>query len=493
MTRGDAARRTGCWTARRPAPWCGLVWVLFWALQTLACSSQRPPHAGTLPAGTPPRLLVMALDAVPYDVVAKLSAEGVFAGFHAPVPMISTFPSATSLAMSGILEPFGLDRSTGYEARFFDRARNRIRGGGLLSYNRLRFPWREAWDWKTGTAHKLASGMAPVRASAGEMDDALAAFLASDQPIFLAYNDATDLAGHLKSPSALDAILRRLAGRLNAMHQEHPNRPFYTVLFSDHGQAGGAPLLNVRRGVHRALHKADFRRTGHLHSARDIVLVPFGLLSSLIAYTAPDSAWAAAAAIATVDGVDLCVAAHGDDAWQVLGHNGEAVVERQRLPHGRTLWRYRHQDGDPLALGALLDDRDDDGWHEDAWWYARTLEHIYPDALYRIARGFELVENPASVICSLETRAMYGAKLTSMASRMSVGHLKWTHGALHRTPTLGFVMSDLPGWQPQGAVRFDQALVPFANYARERYAITRIIEGERPIPALAPGSSWGNR
>ncbi len=82
----------------------------------------------------PPRLLMIALDAVPYGVVARvadptLGDNAAFHGFAGPAPVISTFPSTTSLALAGMLASFGLDESPGYEHRFYDRGRNRKRGG----------------------------------------------------------------------------------------------------------------------------------------------------------------------------------------------------------------------------------------------------------------------------------------------------------------------------------------------------------------------------
>ncbi len=53
---------------------------------------------------------------------------------------------------------------------------------------------------------------------------------------------------------------------------------------------------------------------------------------------------------------------------------------------------------------------------------------------------------------------MYGAAYTVFGSRISTGRLRWTHGSMPREPSLGFVMSDVPGWQAPDAVRFDQAL-----------------------------------
>lgn len=94
------------------------------------------------------------------------------------MPLISTFPSTTSLAFAGILEPLGLDRSPGYEAKFFDWDRRRVRGGGLISYNRIPFPWHEFWDWKLPSLWaKLTSGVHPIQVCYRSIERSLEALL----------------------------------------------------------------------------------------------------------------------------------------------------------------------------------------------------------------------------------------------------------------------------------------------------------------------------
>ncbi len=448
---------------------------LAWCL----AASVSEPASATPPSSGPPRTIILALDAVPYRTVVTLRAvkpggDRLLTGMRGPSALISTFPSSTSLAMGGILEPFGLKPSLGYEARFFDRARNELRGGGLISYNRkqLKFGWRTIWDWKAGNVRKITSGLRPIRASISAIDDALEAFLRSDETLFFAYCDATDLVGHLRSPEALAVVLDRLDASLTTVRSRHPDQPFVTVLFSDHGQDGGAPLINVRKPVRRALASAEMVLTKRLRSGDDVVLVPYGLLSSIVAYTTPTGAARAAQAMASVPGVDFCVApvAGVDDRWWITAGGGDDVDGdggaefARRMVNGLAQWRYRSRGGDPLGLATIGEDSPGDevgAWLDDDWWFERTRGHRYPDPLHRIARGFELVTHPASVLCSLEASHMYGAAVTSASSRMTVGTIHWTHGAMLRNASLGFVMSDHPDWDPAPAVRFDDALKPF--------------------------------
>src|SRR3990172_1815888 len=75
----------------------------------------------------PPRVLFIAIDAVPFATMqaSAADADNAFLGSLAgPVPLISTFPSSTSLALAAILQPIGVADSPGYEAKRYDRAAN---------------------------------------------------------------------------------------------------------------------------------------------------------------------------------------------------------------------------------------------------------------------------------------------------------------------------------------------------------------------------------
>lgn len=433
---------------------------------------------GGLDAQEPPRtrLLFIGLDAVPYRTVERLSDPelgdaALFRGLRGPVPLISTFPSTTSLAFAGILEPVGLEKSPGYEAKFFDWDEGRVRGGGLISYNKIKFPWREFWDWKMrGLFRKLLSGARPVKTTNRSIRQSLAAFADSDDEVYFIYYTTTDLVAHLESPPGLEPVLRRLDEGLRELRERQPERPFRVVLFSDHGVAGGEPLVNVRRGVKRALKDAGYHPAKHLRQANHVVFVPFGLVSSFVAFTRGNAREETAEVMAGVEGVHICATpALSGDGWKVFGGDGgSALVRIVDDGRGQELWSYEPLVGDPLELAPTVEglrERANDAHavaFPDRWWLEATREQEYPDPLYRIVRGFDLVENPASVICGNRPGYMYGACSTELASRLSVGRLRWTHGALDEEASLGFVMSDVEAWEvPSGPVRFNEALLPF--------------------------------
>ena len=421
-------------------------------------------------AAEPPRTLFLLLDAVPFDFVTEVTdperpGGPLLATMSRPAPFVSTFPSSTSVAAAGILEPAGLEPSPGYEARFFDWERRRARGGGPISYFKIDFPWRDFFDWeKKGVARSAVGALRPIKASLYRVEKAVAAFLESDDPLFFAYVEATDTAIHLKGPRSMEPVFAALDRELAAARRRRPDLDFRVVLFSDHGISGGEPLANVWRPVRRALKEAGFRLGRRLKRPRDAVLTPFGLVSSFEVYLDPAVAREAAEVLATVSGVDLCVVPADETAWWVEGREGAARLER--LAAGEE-WRYRPHTGDPLDYAGVVarlaerSGRPSADRFPDAWWREATAGHRYPDALYRIARGFDLVTNPASVLCSLEPGHMYGAAKTEVLARLRSGRLRWTHGALHSRASLGFLMTDEPGWKPTPGLRFDRGLLPF--------------------------------
>lgn len=421
-----------------------------------------------------PRLLFFALDAVPYGLVEELTdptrEDGpLFEGFSRPVPVISSFPSSTSLAFSGILEPFDLPKSPGYEAKFFDRDANAIRGGGLRSYHKIPFGWREFFTWNYNAPIKRALASArPVKGAVREVEWVLGQFAQSDEKVFHGYSALTDAVAHLAGPEGLIPALTTLDEGIAKLRRENPDKPFHAVIYSDHGVDGGEPLDNVREDVEAALEAAGFRLAEHLRRRDDVVMVPFGLVSSFEVYAKRGRGADVARVVGVVEGVELCVAREpGAEAeWRVVGASGEAVVARRI---GSRSWTYRVETGDPLGYAPLLDQlRQDAGdpersWFPDDAWFEVSHDHRFPDALYRLSRTFDLVQNTASVACSVGDGHMYGAGITDFLARVSGGRLRWTHGALTATASNGFLLTDLPGWRPPEALRFDRALAEFAR------------------------------
>lgn len=426
----------------------------------------------TLAAGDEPpkRRLFITLDAVPFQVAADvmdpaLGDEALFQGFKGPTRLVSTFPSSTSAAVPGILGPIGLKRSPGYEARFFDWQERKVRGGGAVSYGRIEFPWRDFFDWgRKGIAGSAIEAVKPVKSGIKRLRNAMDDFVQSDKDEFWIYSAATDIAGHVLSPEAIKEFFHALDEMILDARRASPDRPFDVVVFSDHGMDGGEPLINLFKPAKKALQQSGYRVKKRLEGPRVVVLTPFGLVSNFEAYTEVENKGPVAEILAGVEGVDLC-AYELEEGWRVESHRGSATF-RQQVMDGELWWSYEPHHGDPLDF---LDEVEEmksaglvrDGWLPDEAIFEASAEAENPDPFYRVARAFEVVTNPASVICSASRGYMYGAPRTAFMAKVGKGRLRWTHGALNREATLGFLFSDVEDWQAPEAVRFDRAILPF--------------------------------
>ena len=419
-----------------------------------------------------PRTLLISLDAVPYWVVAdlmdpELGQEALFPGFKGPVPIVSTFPSSTSVAMVGLLQPLGLGKSPGYEAKFFDWEQLKVRGGGIVSYSKIEFPWREFFDWgRRSPAGSAIEAIKPVKSGIKRLRNAIEEFAESEVDVSLVYLAATDIAVHVVGPDSVKRLLEELEVMLEDARARRPDRPFETLIFSDHGVAGGEPLINVSKATKKALKTAGFKVKKKLRKPGTVVMTPFGLVSNFEAYTRDEHKVQVAEILAGVEGVDLCVYQQSENQWGVIGPAGSASFKR-RVQSGIE-WLYEVEGEDPLdyveVVRHLADaDPGRHGWVTEESLFNATKNLAFPDALYRMADAFSLVLNPGSVVCSTGIDYMYGAGSTAAMASMGKGKLRWTHGALNTNATMGFLISDAVYWTAPDFVRYDEALLPFLD------------------------------
>ena len=315
------------------------------------CATSRHPerpHRPDLPERIGgKRTLIVSMDAVPFTAIERLTGdegERLFAHLGRPVPLLSSFPSSTTLAFTGIFEPFGLETPPGYEARFFDRERGKVRGGGLWSYQKIRFSWREFFDWKThGLLAKWVSYVRPRSSARKEVRRGVEAFLASDHDPFFVYIGATDGVAHLDGPGGFERVFAELEHELAAARAKED---FFTVVLSDHGvgplDERAPPLRNVRKGVREALRAAGDPISSS-PGEDGVALVPFGLLSSFVAFSSPERDEDIAAALSGVEGVAVCAAPSGE-GWVVRDGEARAVITR-RGDAGATEWLYEPVSG----------------------------------------------------------------------------------------------------------------------------------------------------
>jgi hypothetical protein len=427
-------------------------------------------------AGAAARTLLIGVDAIPYDLVVKLTdpalgEKALFKGMRGPMAVINTFPSDSYVAWTGLLQPLGSAPALGYEACYFKRVDLQLRG--CFSLVKVPAPWRDVFDWSLqGLVRKgLAYGW-PKSYSVHEVEQGLAAFMESDKQVFKMYVVSTDALGHIFGPDAQGEFLRALDRALQALREKYPQRPFHVVLISDHGMAGGKALKNTWLQIATTLAKAGFRVGNSIERNSDVTVVKFGLVSGFVTYTSSGAESEVASLLTSVPGVDLC-ATKDQSGWRVFSARGNALIAR-KAGRSEPLWSYRTLTGDPLGYEPLVVAlRSQSGtprqqWFADSLWFEASKNHFYPDALYRIAEAFKLVENPASIVCSNSPGYMFGSLFTEYVSLPTIGPLRWTHGALYRDASLGFLMTDVPQWPISDLVRFDRALAPLAQLTRTR-------------------------
>ena len=147
-----------------------------------------------------------------------------------------------------------------------------------------------------------------------------------------------------------------------------------------------------------------------LKNKSDVALTPFGLVSSFEAYVDSPDTRRVARLLVEVPGVELCTLPE-EGGWTVFGEGSEARIRHRKFA-GKDEWSYQPMQGDPLGYVSLvsrLKGKSTSVWIEDSRWLEASAFSDFPDALYRIARSYDLVENAASVVCSLEPGYMFGA------------------------------------------------------------------------------------
>ncbi len=396
-------------------------------------------------SGATPKRLVIALDGVPFTVIAELRAEGCFRRFHDPARQVSTFPSITSPAMVEILHA---PDSPGYEDHFYDREHNRLVGGvqgRLRGGSFIKGTWREQFDYHA-PAFKGALGYvaAPVGAMVLAQLDLSAfkkAFRKSTAPEFIGYIGETDSLAHLGGKEAQKSFLRTLDRTLEELIAESGGQ-LEVEMFSDHGN----DFAKHRKvDLNAPIKQAGFEIDKNLKHVKSVVLPKYGLIGCGALFTAPENRASLAEVCAAVNGVDFAAYKEAGDG---SGEECEAVViisrrGRARIKRAQDRFSYELIKGDPLELSTVassLRERglmDAAGFASGAEWLKATGDHQYVDPLRRIFDGLTShVQTLADVIVSCEDGWYIGNQFFD-----TVTHLCATHGNLRRGETEGFAIS----------------------------------------------------
>lgn len=399
-----------------------------------------------------PRRLLLCLDGVPFEIIERARARGLFAEFNAPTKLLSPFPTMTNIALSTMLRA---SAPPGYESLYFDRATKSLQGGigkylGWRTPDKIPSSYMRELDYQEPLACEFLIYVAPERVWRADFRRFHERFQSAPRDRdFFAFIKATDGLLHLGGAEQLLDALQSLDKILRAIKKQH-GAETEMVLFSDHG-------MNLVESK-RVYLKSHLRRFGYTAAARlhednpCVVSIPaFGLCSYAAIYCADEEAANVAGCLATLEGVDFSLYREGDAAV-IKGARGAARIHARACACGKSSYRYQKIEGDPLELARVLrnlkgdGEIDADGYATDAAWSARTLDHIYPNALSNLygAICHARVGNTANVLVSLRDGYFYGARVFARMVR----HLHATHGNARRESSTAFLMSTHQSFSP---------------------------------------------
>ncbi len=393
------------------------------ALKSLARPRADDPEA---------RWLVICLDGVPFADLAALWEEGHFREFFRPAPLIAPFPTASGVALS---EAFHTAPVEGYEDRYFDRARNRLAGGALMTTTGAHIPYLELLDYDMPGYLKGLAYTLPVKSYRADLGRFRTHFLASRAKIYLAHIASSDSLYHILSRAEMRQRLLEADALLRELYLDAGGKLRLTV-FSDHGNS----LAEGHRvPLREHLAAGGWRLAEQCGGPRDVAVPAYGLLGFFAVYCIGQEKSALADHLAQLPGADFVAYT---DAGGVTIVNKEGAARLEWKPDG-SAFRYQPLTADPLALSDVLvelkktDQLDSEGWVSDADFFAATRHHRYPDPAYRLwSWATNHVHNRAEMVVSLRPGFHYGTSSFEWVVTMTS-----THGSLDAAQTLGFAMS----------------------------------------------------
>jgi hypothetical protein len=395
---------------------------------------------------TRPRRLLLCLDGVPHEVMEAAKGRGLFDAFGNPSRLLSPFPTMTNIALSCMLNA---SAPLGYESLYFDRNARELRGGvrkyiGRRTPDKAPSSYMEKLDYQEPLAFEFLVYVAPEAVWRADMQRFRERFRnAPRDRDYFAFLKGTDGLLHIRGRNRLDAALESLDRILREIHSWCGDET-EIVLFSDHGMN-----LQENKRVHLQTHlyRYGYSVTSHLAKrARHSVAIPaFGLCGYAALYCGgEEDAAPLSDALVSLEGVDFALHRDGDETSVIVkGTRGAARIERKQ-DEQKTLYRYQQMTGDPLHLApiacSLAEEQlmDENGYAPDDVWYARTADHVYPDALANLFSSLHArrVGHTADVLLSLQDGYYYGASIFSRLVRLAA-----THGNALRSSTNAFLMS----------------------------------------------------
>lgn len=395
---------------------------------------------------TRPRRLLLCLDGVPLEVMKAAQGRGLFDNFQSPSRLLSPFPTMTNIALSTMLRA---SAPLGYESLYFDREKREMRGGvgkyiGRRTPDKVPSTYMDKLDYQEPLPFEYLVYVAPEMVWRADMRRFRERFSrAPERRDYFAFLKGTDGLLHIRGRAPLDIALASLDKILRDI-QASCGTETEIVLFSDHGMN-----LEENRRVHLQTH---LRRQGYElatsfkeRTGRRVALPAFGLIGFSALYCADEEAASILAdRLVELEGVDFSLVRDGSSIVVVKGERGTARIHRRPSASGSNFYRYEQVENDPLQLKEIASEleqsgeMDEDGYASDDAWFARTHDHIYPDALENLFESLQggRVRHHADVLVSLKDGYYYGSTIFSRFVRLAA-----THGNAMRASTSAFMMS----------------------------------------------------
>lgn len=445
----------------------------FFLSLTVSCGFHKP-EVKILPdaekeAG---KILFIAIDGIGYEMMHELQKEGHFKDFQPVVPLIVTFPSATTIGFTGIFRPLDVGKVPGYESRFYSYKENKVIGGTPGDIYKIHINYKTYFDAFRHTMYEKAVMYAfPGVAGKEDLMRTEKLVLESPKKIIMTYLGGTDGAQHLLGRTRMkrfmifmDRFLQRMKRRYDREHHE----PLKIVLFSDHGFHFDHLKMVPTGNIDKALEEAGLHASHRLIDENDALAVEYGLLSAGVMMTKPHHEEQAARAIHRLEGMDMVFWPEGNNRIHLINSKDEEALFDYRSSGN---YRYAAIRGDPLGYLPLLEKNGfkSGSWIPDGRWKEMVSKAWYPDAGYRLFDAFfNLVENRASVIFSLKPDYQFGGLAALLGTYLKFGH-KGTHGGLFWDTSAGMVMTDDSKMELPEAVRYDEMFKLFLPRVTKAY------------------------
>lgn len=407
------------------------------------------------------RTLFIGLDGIDFELVDELKHEGFFPSFQNPIPMVCTFPSATTIGFTGIFQPLGAGQVLGYESRFYSIDENKVVGGTPFDVYKYPIPYKYYFDYfRHSMQSKSVMYSFPSMASKQDLVSTRNTVFEINKNVVMTYLGGTDGSAHLLGRTRTKRTLKFMSDFLEKLQQKHLDQkgePLRIVLYSDHGFQYENLKTVSNSELKRKLAAKNFQIANSITSDNDIVFTRYGLLSAGVAFTNIHQRAEKARTIASVKGVDL-VFWHLGDKRKIFVANGqgeEAYFEFR----GSNSYRYVPVTGDPLDYVSLLKRNHFAAgkWLKDSVWKDISFAHTYPDVGYRLYDSFfNLVKNNSTLMFSLHPNYQFGSLMARMGTWTRLGQ-EGTHGGMFRQTSWAFVMTNLDhNPKPPTHFRYDE-------------------------------------